>query len=172
MSSRARTPGSPDESGVSIIEAAIAMALMALVAGWVASTIGSTGRVLGETRAQEQATQLALESIEWTRSLSWDELRMAPAATSIDPNVDHGARTLLGTRFGLDVDEPLVEGGEAALVPPTVQETLGNDTFTINTYVTEIDAGLRRVTVEVRWQIADSPRRHVAGTLISEVSAP
>lgn len=157
--------------GITIVESAIAVALMALIAAWAASTISGTGRALGESQAEEQATQLALEAIEWSRGLTWEQLTMSAGTESGDPNIDPYARTLVGYRFGIPTNEPLVEGGTDPLVPPLVEETLGTTAFQVRSYVTEAGAGLRRIAVEVTWEVAGSPRRHIAATLISEVSA-
>jgi hypothetical protein len=145
--------------------------LMALIVAWVASSIGSTGRAIGEAHSQEQATQLALEGIEFARSLTWAELRMDPAAETGDPRVNGETRTLVGTLFDVEANEPLVEGGESAMIPPSYQETLDATDFTVRTYVTEADQALRRVIVDVTWTVGDSPRRHFASTMISELSA-
>jgi hypothetical protein len=120
---------------------------------------------------QEQATQLALEGIEWARGVDWSQLSLDPAAETDDPNIDAVQRTLLGASFGLEADEPLVEGGESPLIPPVYQETLDGTPFTIRSYVTEAGYLLRRATVVVSWESEASSHRHVASTIISEVSA-
>lgn len=159
------------DAGVSLVESSMALMLLALIVAWVASSIGSTGRAIADAHSQEQATQLALEGVEWARSVTWSELRLDPSTVPGDPNVHSLDRALVGANFDLASDEPLVEGGEDALIPPFYQETLDTTTFTVRSYVTDAGTGLRRVVVEVTWEVASSRRRYFASTMISELSA-
>lgn len=124
-----------------------------------------------ETRKQEQATVLALEGVEYARSLAWAELALDPPADAGDPMVvvagsDH---YLSATLARLPSNELIVED-VAGLIVPFAQEVLDAQPFLVKTYVTEVEPTLRRVVVVVEWEERSALRRHQTSTLIAPAS--
>ena len=149
----------------------IAVILLVGLAGSMASGL----RGLQDNRLQEQATQLAMERLEFARSLTYAQLAVDPAVSDADPHIMPGPRSLKGSTFGLPVNEDLIEkthGNPDAAVPYLHTDSIGEVTFTTRSYVSLIQPGLRRVIVCVSWDTGRSGTREIVmSTTISEVSA-
>jgi type II secretory pathway pseudopilin PulG len=156
-----------DEAGFTIIEAFIAMAIVAVLAAGVGATLNSAARNQRELRFQQQALALAVEGIEFSRSLDWDAVAMAATPVPGDPNAS--ASHLHKGFAGLDVKETLVVDESDGLIEPHYEETLNGEVFNVFQYVSAPEDGLRRVVVFVAWTIGGSERGRVSSTLISEV---
>ena len=160
------------DEGFSLIEATTAMVLVIIIFVGLMQSLAISLRSLRENRLQQQATVLALEGIEFARSLTWDELAMNPAHDPDDPNVSNGK--LDGKDWGFTGQEQLVEIDEVpgALNPYLTTEILDKTTFDTYSYVTDAGGGLRRVMVVVEWNSGgNADHQHATSTLISEVSA-
>jgi len=160
------------DAGFTLIEATVAMALVVVIFVGLMQSLTVSLRSARDNRMQQQATTLALEGIEFSRSLSWDELAMFPAAVVADPYVTSGS--LVGAEFDLGADEPLIDytTEASALLPYHTVEVLDGTDFDVFAYVTDAGTGIRRVVVVVEWSTTEIARHaHHTSTLISEVSA-
>lgn len=138
------------------------------------ATLAGGLRHVQENRLQEQATQLAMERLEFARSLTYAQVGVDPAVPDTDPRIISSSRLLRGSSFGLPGDESLIEknyGNPEAAVPYLHTSTLGEVAFTTRSYVSRIIPGLRRVIVCVSWDTGHgSTREVVMSTTISEIS--
>ncbi len=164
--------GRARDQGFTLIEAAVAIVIAVILFVGLTQTLVTSFRHLKENRLAQQSTQIALEGVEFARSVLFAELAITPAAPGSDPNVLTGNR-LDGSNFGLAADEDLVDVSTeaSALIPYTYTETLDGVTFTVYNYVTEVQTSLRRVVVYVAWTANGNQRSHFTTTLISEVSS-
>lgn len=163
------------DQGANVIEAAAAMIIAVIILLGLAATMASGLRHLHENRLQEQATQLAIDRLEYARSLSYAQVGVDPAVPDTDSRLVSGSRFLHGNAFGLPGDEELVEkdhGNPDAAVPYLHSATIQEVTFTTQSYVSSIQPGLRRVIVCITWDAGQGTREVVMSTTISEVSAP
>ncbi len=169
--SRVRLPRG--DAGFTLVEAAVAVFLVVILIVGLTQALVASLAAQAETRRQEQATVLAIEAIEYARSVPWVELGLDPDANPADPLViTSGPNHFLdGSYVNLPTDELIVEfaGG---LISPMTTETLDGQTFVVKTYVTDVDTELRRVTAVAEWVTHSTTRRHQTSTLISEASAP
>jgi len=179
MTPRRRPAGRPAatvaerEGGITIVEVAVAMTLAVILSVGLMQVMLSGLRQVRESRLTQQATQLALEGVEYARSLTYAELAVTPEVSSGDPLLIPTGRLLDGSVIGLGADEPLVEvssGHESGIVPYHSQEILDGVTFDIHNYVTEPEYGLRRIVVLVEWEMAGVARSQHTSALISAVS--
>ena len=161
------------DGGFTLVEVLVAMVIGVILIVGLTLTLTSSLRSVNQNRTVEQATAIAIEQVEFARSLAWDELLMDTPATG-DPRVAPSAPSgkLLGTEVGLPSNEPLVIDTANGRVPYETLETLDTQDFAIHNYVTEAGTDLRRLVVVVDWTVGGTTRSHQATTLIAEVAAP
>ncbi len=161
------------DEGFTLIEVTVALAIAVVLLVGLTMTLGNTLRAVRHSRSFEQATSLAIERIEYTRSLKWENLSLAMTVQGADPLLlDPVARTLDGYALDLPAAEVLVEDPGNGWVETYRTEEFDEQEFDVNTYVTEVTPGLRRVVVVVYWEIGTQRRDHVSTALISSVSSP
>ncbi len=157
-----------DEQGFTLVELLVAMFLVVVLFLAFGRALGGALQTSRDNRLAQQGTAIAMESIEYGRSLRWDELAMSEVNTSAALLTEaHDA--LSGTALGLGADEVLVVD-EAGLVAPKTTVTVDATEYSTWMYVAE-SGSLRRLVVEVIWFVEDEPRDFRTSTLISEVSA-
>jgi hypothetical protein len=167
------TPGSnrvrPGDGGFTLLELMVAFAVAALVVIAVgASMRGALGSSRGN-RLRSEAVGIAMETIEFGRSLDWEQLAL-PAVDPDAPLIDPDAGVLLASASGVGEDEALKICPTGAIPPRTITSVQGTD-FTTWAFVTQPTPSLRRLFVLVTWDIEGTPQSHDTSTVISTVTA-
>lgn len=163
------------EDGFTIIEASIAMLVVALM--FTALSAGLMGglRATRDARLYQQATSIGEESVEAARDLHYDNLLMQDSDIAGDPRILPGP-TFDPDRSGPLVAEPIVtstSGG--AIVPHITTEVVGNTTFTTSRYVTWVDdvvqggpaQSYKRMVVIIEWQVGNRTNSYVTSSFIA-----
>lgn len=167
LAERARADG-----GFTLIEVTVALMMAVVLLVSLTLAVGNAMQAVRQNRTLQQATSLAIERIEYTRSVPWANLANDTTVLGIDPLLLTGPpRQLDGTQVGGTSAEDLVEDTVDGWVDTYRTEGLDETTFDVATYITDAGAGLRRVTVLVEWTIGNNDRRHFTSALIAEVSA-
>jgi type II secretory pathway pseudopilin PulG len=156
------------DSGFTLIEAAVAASILIMIITGFGYTLGGTFNGSHDNLVAQEATALAVEQIEYARSLPWDDVAMTSLATGA-PAMDQTQGVLLAAEADLDEDESLVVD-EDGRVSPTEVETIDGQSFTIWRYVSDAGGGIRRYLVIVEWSIDGVVSNHRNSTLISEAS--
>lgn len=164
MANRGRSSRAPD-AGFTLVEVLVALVIVVLLFIGLTSSLGVALRNVRHTRLAQQATALAQEGVEFSRSLEWSELAMIPDNYSSDPRVS--GSSFVGSSIGLGSNEPLVES-TSGLIPVYTVQVLDDQSFTISHYVTQITSSLRRVIVFVEWSTASTTQSHFSTTEIAE----
>jgi len=157
------------EEGFSLLELTVALMLVVVFMVTVAGTLRGALATSRANRFRQEATAMAMESFEHARSLGWDSLAM----DEIDPYapmIDAETGVLLSYESGLAYHEDLLVCATGQLPPKTVM-TVEDVTYTTWTYVTRVNASLRRVVVLVTWEMEDQIYTHRSDSVISVVSA-
>ena len=155
-----------NEDGFTLIEAVVALAIAVVLFTVLGATLAATMNSQRQARIQQEATALANQYVEISRSLTWDELAMDAEETG-DPRTSGSA--LLASASDLPTNEALVVDATDGLIDSKFTETIDGTTFTIWQYVTEIDPDeLRRVVVFVDWVENNDTRSHHMSTVIAE----
>lgn len=163
------------ETGFTIIEAAVAMLLVALI--FTALSAGLIGglRATRDTRLFQQATSMGEEAVEVGRDLQYDTLVMQTSDLAGDP------RIAAGPMFDPDESGPLVaepvvvSASGGSIVPHITTETVVNTTFTTSRYVTWVDDAVqggpaqsyKRMVVIVEWQMGGRTNSYVTSSFIA-----
>lgn len=156
------------DDGFTLIEALVAALVAVVILVAFAGAMTSAMRASRLTHSDQSATAIATEHLEFARSLEWEELAMTSVHVDA-PHVDASGTVLVGAEVGLAGNEALVVSASGGMAP-LIEEGVDTNLFTVWRYVTEVDNGLRRVVVEVTWQIGEATYTHQATTLIAEVS--
>ena len=160
------------EEGFTLTEVIVAMLLAVILLVALTLSIGVALRSTRQNRIHRQATVLAIEHLEFARSVGWTELAISEPVRGWDPRILHPSDTkVIGATMDLANDESLVKDFSNGLIEVYADTTLDGITFEVTTYVTDVEPGLRRVIVFVDWTYADVAREHFTMSLISEVSA-
>jgi len=154
-----------------MVESIMALFLVVILFVGVATTLQLAVRNQRDIRNQQQAAALALEYIEFARSLTWAELALDADPSAAMPHTSPGL--VLAVPFNLSADEALVVDAANGLVTP---ENVGTDVingqaFDVYQYVSDADTGLRRVIVYVVWQSRNLSHDYFTSTQISELGA-
>ncbi|MFQ5947843.1 MAG: hypothetical protein ACE5KX_03165 [Acidimicrobiia bacterium] len=158
-----------DERGFGLVEALVAMVLVIIFFVIFGQTFGGALRNSAGNRLRQQATSIAMQELEFGRSLTYIQLAMS----SVDPSapmLDASQTQLLASESGLAADEPLVIDG-AGLVAPSGSETIDGQQFQVWRYVTQAQPGLKRLVVLIEWEVGGADSSFQASTLISQVGA-
>lgn len=145
-----------DDSGLSIIEVVLALALFALIMVGVAASAGSGLRLAGRSDNRQQATQVAVQLMESIRTQGFTAVGLKPTTTwdmaAGSPDVGAVDTTTSPPTYDIPLangaaDEVLVMDGTLDHKEPPV--TLGSRTVQTYTYVTWADAtrSEKRVTI-------------------------
>jgi type II secretory pathway pseudopilin PulG len=173
MSPRRRLAG---EGGFTLIEASVAMLLVALI--FTALSAGLIGglRATRDARLYQQATAHGEEAVESSRDLQYDTLVMQTSDLAGDP------RIVAGPKFDPDQSGPLVaepivtSASGGSIVPHITTELVNNTTFTTSRYVTWVDDAVqggpaqsyKRMVVMVEWQVGGRTNSYVTSSFIAE----
>ncbi len=170
-SAAALTSGRPStgDGGFTLVELLVSMFIVVLLFMAFGRALGGALQTSRDNRLAQEATGIAAEYVELARGLAWSELAMS----SIDPTaplLGGGGSALDAKELGVAADEPLVYTVDGVLSPKVV-ETVDGTPFTVWAYVAE-SGELRRVVVEVEWELEDqSERSFRTSTLVSELTA-
>ena len=161
------------DAGFTVVEALIASVLAAVLIFGLTMTVSSAFRSVKQSRVQQQATALAAEGLEFARSVDWAELATFPVHPLSDPHVVGGTPTTLnGPLLGLPAGETLVDvdSNPSAAIAREINETWDDVQFGVFSYVTEVEADLRRVVVVVEWQVGGTDHVEWTSSLVSETT--
>lgn len=161
------------DAGFTLVEVAVAMVIAVILMVGLTITVGNALRAVRHNRGAQQAVSLALERLEFTRSVPWDNLAMGDIVLPADPRLlSPTDRKLVGSTVDVPADELLVEDTTDGWVDTYRTEVFDEQTFQVSTYITEVNADLRRAVAIVEWTVADGDARvRHASTLISRVSS-
>lgn len=159
------------ESGFTMVESIMALFLVVILFVGVATTLQLAIRNQRDVRNQQQGAALALEYVEFARSLSWAELALDADPPTTMPNIS--GSDVVGAAFNLPADEPLVvDTTDGQVTASNVgSDVINGQTFDVYMYVSDIDTGLRRVIVLVQWQSRNLDHEYFTTTQISELGA-
>lgn len=156
------------EDGFSLIEAVMASFVLVLLFAGFGKSMGTSYSGSRDNAAAQEATAVAVEQIEFVRSLGWADIAM-PYVPESDPMVDSTNGMLLADEADIEQDEPLhVDTG--GLVHPEDIETVDGVSYTIRRYVSVTPDGLRRIIALVTWEVEGVVTSYRTSTLVSEVS--
>jgi type II secretory pathway pseudopilin PulG len=156
------------DSGFSIIEALVAASILLVIFAGFGSTLGGAFNGAEDNDVAQEATALAVEQIEFARSLTWDGVAMTALASGA-PAMDQTQGVLLADEADLVEDESLIVDGDGRISPKEI-ETIDGQSFTIWRYVSDAGGGIRRFLVIIEWQLDGVVSHHRNSTLISEAS--
>jgi prepilin-type N-terminal cleavage/methylation domain-containing protein len=147
-----------DEAGFTILEIAVALAVLAIVAAGFAASIGLGFRTIAVARQQTTASELATARLEHLRNVPYEYVALS-SAPSYNADVEHPDHWVSGDGTQYDVTgegqwEPLivdtVNGGVLQVENPV---QIGSTIMEIYQYVTWVqEPSVRRVTVVVRFK--------------------
>ena len=165
------------EDGFTIVEAVVALVIVAVLFFGVATSLGVALRHQREVRLQQQAAALAVEHVEFARSVQWAQLELSVGPGTGGPY--HDTVEIDAAAFGLATNEDLVidetgSDGYVGYIDPSdsLPEMIDGQEFDVFRYVTDAGPSLRRVLVLVQWEVAaGSDREHLLTTVVSEVGA-
>lgn len=164
-----------EQGGFTIIEASVAMLLVALM--FTALSAGLIGglRATRDARLFQQATSMGEEAVEAARDLQYDTLVMQTPDLAGDPRIQSGPK-FDPDQSGSLVAEPIVASSSGgSIVPHITTEVVGNTTFTTSRYVTWVDNAIqggpaqsyKRMVVIIEWQIGNQTNRYVTSSFIA-----
>ncbi|MEX0825188.1 MAG: type II secretion system protein [Acidimicrobiia bacterium] len=156
------------DSGFSIIEALVAASILLVIFAGFGTTLGGAFNGAQDNDVAQEATALAVEQIEYARSLTWDGVAMTALASGA-PAMDQTEGVLLASEADLEADELLVVDDDGWISPKEI-ETIDGQSFTIWRYVSDAGGGIRRFLVIVEWNLDGVVSYHRNSTLISEAS--
>lgn len=154
--------------GFTLIEAVVATFVVILLFTGFGRAMGAAFDGSAENAAAQEATAIAVEQMEFVRSLTWPEIAMTHVPTGI-PMVNRETSQLLAAEADLDGDELLVVEGSGLVAPMTI-EAVDMTSYTVWSYVSEAGGGLRRLMILVTWDVEGAVTTYRTSTLISEVS--
>lgn len=163
------------ENGFTIIEASIAMLVVALM--FTALSAGLMGglRATRDARLYQQATSHGEEAVEAARDLQYDSLVMQTSDLAGDPRIQSGPM-FDPDQSGPLVAEPVVASASGgSIVPHITTEAVGNTTFTTSRYVTWVDDTIqggpaqsyKRMVVIIEWQVGGRTNSYVTSSFIA-----
>jgi hypothetical protein len=165
MLGRLRGCARSDEEGMTLIELAVALSLLAVAMVGLDLMIGLSYKIVTLSRQRQVAEATANRRLEEWRDVDYDQLSLAaaPAHTADASYPDHGV-SADGTTFdvtGKGDDEPLIVDTVTPGPVPHVESpvTVGTTVVDVYNYVTWVDdpditgtQDLKRVTVVVRYR--------------------
>lgn len=163
------------EGGFTIIEASIAMLVVALMFTALSAGLISGLRATRDARLYQQATSHGEEAVEAARDLQYDALVMQSADLSGDPRIQSGPK-FDPDQSGPLVAEPVVASSSGGSIAPHITtEVVGNTTFTTSRYVTWVDDGIqggpaqsyKRMVVMIEWQVGGRKNSYVTSSFIA-----
>ena len=165
-----------DEGGFTLIEASVAMLLVALM--FTALSAGLMGglRAVRDARLYQQGTSVGEEAVEAGRDIQYENLVMQTSDLAGDPRIE------AGPEFDPDgpgslVTEPIVAAASgASIVPHITTQTVGNTTFTTSRYVTWVDDTIqggpaqsyKRLAVIIEWQVGGRTNTYRTSSFIAQ----
>lgn len=163
------------EGGFTIIEASVAMLLVALM--FTALSAGLMGglRATRDARLYQQATSHGEEAVELARDLPYDSLVMQTSDLAGDPRIQAGPK-FDPDQSGPLVAEPIVASSSGGSIVPHINtEDIGNTTFTTSRYVTWVDdttqggplQSYKRMVVMIEWQVGGRTNSYVTSSFIA-----
>ena len=163
-----------DDSGFTLIEAVVALAIATTVFTALAYAATTAIKSTQIGRQNQQAADLANQAIEDTRSIDWGALFNDPTTLQCgtDPNLNCAGDPTIQVD---GVSEPVLEksGGLVGVSPDgiyPVTYAINNVDYQVFTYVTTPDGGdgdSRRVTAYVNWDDYGNDRTRIASTIVT-----
>jgi Tfp pilus assembly protein PilV len=167
----------PSDEGFTLVETIVALLVAALMFSALAATLVQTARASLAARQNQQSVDLANDSVETVRNLSFAAIAMDPTGADLTGDT---RISKVGSTYYFDPDgtgtykEPIYQVTGAAVVPH-VKTTVHNGTsYTVKTYVTTptdslVNAnGDRRVTVVVDWTTGGTTRSRLSSTIVAD----
>lgn len=163
------------ESGFTIIEASIAMLVVALMFTALSAGLISGLRATRDARLYQQATSHGEEAVEAARDLPYDTLVMHTSDLAGDPRIESGPR-FDPDESGPLASEPIVASASGgSIVPHITTEVVGNTTFTTSRYVTWVDdtvqggpaQSYKRMVVIIEWQMGNRTNSYTTSSFIA-----
>ncbi|MEK7251651.1 MAG: hypothetical protein AAB198_00150 [Actinomycetota bacterium] len=156
------------DGGFTIVESLVASVVAIMIITAVGSAMAASFRGSRVNAVAQEATALAVERLEFGRSLTWNEIAMS-AIVAGAPMLSSDGLHLDGASAGVPSDEALVvdPGG---LVPAQSTESVDTTTYSIWQYVTDAGGGLRRLVALVVWSVDGASYSYQASTLIAEAA--
>lgn len=156
------------DDGFSLIEAVMASFVVVLLFAGFGKSMSAAFEGSHDNAAAQEATALAVEQMEYVRSLAWHEIAM-PYAPESAPMVDSATERLVAAEANIAEDEDL-HIDSAGLVHPKSIEIVDGTGYTVRRYVSLAGGELRRVIVLISWEVEGVVNTYRTSTLISEVS--
>ena len=163
------------DGGFTIIEASIAMLVVAMMFTALSAGLISGLRATRDARLFQQATSMGQEAVEAARDLSYDALVMQTSDLAGDPRIGPGPK-FDPDGSGSLVAEPIVTSSSGgSIVPHITTETVVNTTFTKSRYVTWVDDTMqggpaqsyKRMVVIIEWPVGNQTNRYVTSSFIA-----
>lgn len=163
------------EDGFTIIEASIAMLIVAMMFTALSAGLISGLRATRDARLFQQATAMGQEAIEAARDLSYDALVMQTSDLAGDPRIGPGPK-FDPDGSGILAAEPVITSSSGgSIVPHITTETVVNTTFTKSRYVTWVDDTIqggpaqsyKRMVVIIEWPAGNQTNSYVTSSFIA-----
>jgi type II secretory pathway pseudopilin PulG len=165
------------DEGFTLVETVVAMLVAALMFSALAATLVQTTRASLAARQNQQSVDLANDSVETVRNLSFASIAMDPTGADLTGDT---RITKVGSTYYFDPDgtgtykEPIYTVTGAGVVPHVKTQVHNGTSFSVKTYVTApVDAlvnanGDRRVTVIVEWTTNGRTHTRLTSTIVAD----
>jgi type II secretory pathway pseudopilin PulG len=165
------------DEGFTLVETVVAMMVAALMFSALAATLVQTTRASLAARQNQQSIDLANDSVESVRNLSFASIAMDPTGADLSGDT---RITKVGSTYYFDPDgtgtykEPIYTVTGAAVVPHVATSTHNGTAYKVKTYVTTPADSLvntngdRRVTVIVEWTTNGQTRSRLTSTVVAD----
>lgn len=157
------------QGGFTVVESMIAASILLILLAGFGRTIGTGFSGSRDNDVTQEATSIAVERLEFARSLSWSQLAMS-GVDSGGPAVNQETRVLVASEAGIAEDEPLVVDEANGLIEHRSVESVDGTKFTAWTTVSETAEGHRRVLVVVEFRVEGAVSYHWNSTIVSEAA--
>jgi type II secretory pathway pseudopilin PulG len=163
------------EGGFTIIEASIAMLIVAMMFTALSAGLSGGLRAVRDARLYQRATALGEEAVEAARNLPYDALVMQTSDLSGDPRIQSGPKFDPDGAGSLLAEPVVASSSGGSIVPHITTETIGNTTFTTSRYVTWVDdatqggpaQSYKRLAVIIQWPMGNRTNTYRSSTFIA-----
>jgi hypothetical protein len=154
--------------GFTLVEAIMASFVVVILFAGFGRTMGAAFKGSVTNAHTQEATAIAVEQLEFARSLEWQFVAMSSVDESA-PMVNGETGRLSAEPNHLESEEEFFVDEDGLIVPYNT-ETVDGTSYTIWSYVTHVDDGLRRLVYLIQWEVEGDVSTYQTATLISEVS--